>query len=137
VGISADRLRRCADVFGYRSVWSGLGNPMGKKSVKKLSEPQLWLLDYLRMRYKNTRVEIEYRFNEKRRWRFDASVPVYKIAFEIEGGLYVTGAHVRGQHYESDMEKYNTATVMGWKVFRFTPKQVLNGTAKAFIERYL
>jgi hypothetical protein len=103
----------------------------------KLSEPQIWLVDYLSGRYSKHNVHTEYQFCE-RRWRFDVAVGGYlKYGFEVEGGLYVSGAHVRGQHYESDMEKYNVAAALGWRVFRFTPKQVLNGTAKAFIEKYL
>jgi hypothetical protein len=113
---------------------------MGKNSVKKLSEAQIWLVDYLREQVpKSWAVLPEYEFYEKRKWRFDVAAfgADDSLAFEIEGGLYVKGAHVRGQHYESDMEKYNVAAAMGWKVFRFTPKQVLNGSAKAFIEKYL
>lgn len=111
--------------------------------MMKLSEPQMWLMQYLTERYgpKGGTVCVEMQFCE-RKWRFDVGVikmspPFIKWGFEIEGGLYVSGAHVRGQHYESDMEKYNVAAALGWKVFRFTPKQVLNGTAKAFIEKYL
>jgi hypothetical protein len=107
---------------------------------RKLSEAQMWLVDYLRERHPHYKVETEYRFHPERKWRFDVAFLFIQgpgIGFEIEGGLYVKGAHVRGQHYESDMEKYNTAAAMGWKVWRFTPKQILNGTAKAFIERYL
>jgi len=29
------------------------------------------------------------------------------------------------------MEKYNTATLLGWRLLRFTPQQVLDGTARA------
>ena len=104
------------------------------------SEAQIWLLDYLKERFEPLGVAVfaEYVFCE-RRWRFDAAVwgELLKLAFEIEGGLYVKGAHVRGQHYESDMEKYNRAAADGWKVFRWTPRQVLDGTAKAFIEKWL
>lgn len=103
---------------------------------RKTSEAQLWLVDYLSDRHGAGQVLPEFVFCE-RRWRFDVAIREYKWGFEIEGGLYVKGAHVRGQHYESDMEKYNTAAALGWKVFRFTPKQVLKGDAKAFIERYL
>jgi len=106
---------------------------------QKLSEAQIWLVDYLSERYDTRKVKTEYQFCQERKWRFDVVLAglVWPCAFEIEGGLYVQGAHVRGQHYESDMEKYNTAAALGWKVFRFTPKQVLDGTAKVFIEKYL
>jgi very-short-patch-repair endonuclease len=103
----------------------------------KLSEPQIWLVDYLCARYDKEDVHTEYQFCE-RKWRFDvALVGAKHYAFEVEGGIHTAGAHVRGKHYESDMEKYNVAAALGWKVFRFTPKQILTGTAKAFIEKYL
>jgi hypothetical protein len=35
------------------------------------------------------------------------------------------------------MEKYNHAALLGWRVLRFTPAQVLDGTAIAFIHRVL
>lgn len=69
----------------------------------------------------------EYRFAPPRRWRFDFAYPKRKIAVEIEGGAWTGGAHTRGKHFESDCEKYNTAVVMGWRVFRFTGGMVESG----------
>lgn len=62
----------------------------------------------------------EYRFHPVRKWRFDFAFPDHMIAVEIEGGTWVRGAHVRGKHYRSDCEKYNTAACMGWTVLRYT-----------------
>jgi very-short-patch-repair endonuclease len=62
----------------------------------------------------------EYRFST-RRWRFDYAWLDQKVAIEIEGGVFVRGAHTRGAHYTSDLEKYNAATALDWRVFRFTP----------------
>ncbi len=69
----------------------------------------------------------EYRFHPVRKWRFDYAWPPQKIAVEIEGGIWNHGAHVRAIHFMSDMEKYNEAAKMGWKLFRFTPKQFKDG----------
>lgn len=63
----------------------------------------------------------EYKFHPKRRWRFDYAIPEYKIALEVEGGVWTGGRHIRAQGFLGDMEKYNTATLMGWRVFRTTP----------------
>jgi very-short-patch-repair endonuclease len=62
----------------------------------------------------------EYRFHDKRRWRFDYAFVPEGVAVEIEGGVYSGGGHTRGKHYQSDCEKYNTATLMGWRVLRYT-----------------
>ena len=62
----------------------------------------------------------EYRFFNKRRWRFDRAWIDFKIAVELEGGIYSHGRHVRGQGFENDCIKYNTAITLGWVVFRVT-----------------
>jgi len=63
----------------------------------------------------------EHRFHELRKWRFDFAWPIYKIALEVEGGVWANGRHVRGAGFMGDIDKYNAATVMGWRVLRCTP----------------
>lgn len=63
----------------------------------------------------------EHRFDAGRRWRFDFAWPAAKVALEVEGGVFSGGRHTRGKGFLGDMEKYNRATVMGWKVLRCTP----------------
>jgi len=65
----------------------------------------------------------EYRFHPKRKWRFDYAHPELMIAVETEGGVWVQGRHIRGKGYINDMEKYNAAQLLGWKVLRYTPQQ--------------
>ena len=83
----------------------------------------------------------EYRFHKDRKWRFDYVLADRKVptgtAIEIEGGLHNRGRHVRPKGYEADLEKYNTATLMGWRVLRFSTGQVLRGEAKAFLKEHL
>lgn len=62
----------------------------------------------------------EFKFHPERRWRFDYAIPQYKIALEVEGGVWTQGRHTRPQGFLGDIEKYNTATLMGWRVFRTT-----------------
>jgi very-short-patch-repair endonuclease len=66
----------------------------------------------------------EYRFHPSRRWRFDLALPSQKIAIEIEGGAWVNGRHVRPKGYRGDMEKYNQAQLLGWRVLRYAPDQI-------------
>ena len=40
------------------------------------------------------------------------------IAVEIEGGVWIGGRHTRGKGFLRDIEKYNEAAAMGWRVFR-------------------
>jgi len=73
--------------------------------------------------------EQEWKFHPTRRWRFDFALPDKMLAIEVEGGIYSYGRHNRPQGYIQDMEKYNEASQLGWKVLRFTPQQVKSGDA--------
>ena len=64
----------------------------------------------------------EHRFHPVRKWRFDYAIPSHRIALEVEGGVWSGGRHTSPQGFLNDMEKYNTATLMGWRVFRCTPE---------------
>lgn len=68
----------------------------------------------------------EYRFYKPRMWRFDYALPEYKIAIEVEGGIWTRGRHTRPVGFINDMTKYNTATLCGWRVFRTTPSKLLS-----------
>ncbi len=67
----------------------------------------------------------EFKFHPRRRWRFDYAIPEHKIAVEVEGGVWTGGRHTRPQGFLGDIEKYNTATLMGWRVFRTTPTELV------------
>lgn len=69
------------------------------------------------------RPEREFRFCE-RRWRFDYAWPAAKVALEVEGGVFSGGRHTRGAGFVADMEKYNTAVRLGWRVLRCLPEHL-------------
>ena len=84
----------------------------------------------------------ELQFCPTRRWRFDYAIPDYKIALEVEGGAFkkrryidgdgdlvttIGGRHNSAKGFLADMEKYNTATVLGWRVLRTIPDALLSG----------
>ena len=68
--------------------------------------------------------EAEYKFHDTRKFRFDFAFPLYKVAVEIEGGVWSKGRHTRGSGFIKDMEKYNLATSMGWSILRYTPSDL-------------
>lgn len=68
----------------------------------------------------------EYKFHPTRRWRFDFAIPEYKIAIEIDGGVWTYGRHNRSAGYIADMEKMNAAASLGWIVLKFTPQEQYN-----------
>lgn len=81
-------------------------------------------------------VQREHRFHKERKWRFDFAIPSAKLAVEIEGGTWSGGRHTRGSGYQADLEKYNTALAMGWKVFRFSTHDVLHGEGRHFLNMW-
>lgn len=81
--------------------------------------------------------EKEFTFHPSRKWRFDYAWPKRKVAVEVEGAVWVQGRHTRGSGYVKDMEKYNEAAILGWRLIRVTPEMVRNGEALNYIERAL
>ena len=71
--------------------------------------------------------EREYRFHPKRRWRFDYAWPDKKIAVEVEGGTWIYGRHNHPSGFLKDIEKYNSAVILGWRILRYTPQQIAQG----------
>lgn len=63
----------------------------------------------------------EYKFDESRKWRFDFAWPEWKIALEVQGGLFTNGRHSRGAALLKEHEKLNAAAMQGWKVLYTIP----------------
>lgn len=66
----------------------------------------------------------EHRFHPSRQWRFDWAWPHERLALEQEGGIWVKGRHVRPAGFLGDMDKYNQAAAMGWRILRCEPKSL-------------
>lgn len=67
----------------------------------------------------------EFRFDAKRKWRFDFAISKSRndkpvLAIEIEGGTRSDGRHTTGSGYAKDLEKYNKATEYGIPLLRYT-----------------
>lgn len=67
----------------------------------------------------------ELQFDAVRKWRFDYALPDYKVAVEIDGGVWLDGGgrHNRASGWVKDQEKLNAAAAQGWRVLHFTPQQ--------------
>ena len=81
--------------------------------------------------------DLEHRFHPSRRWRFDFAWIGQHLALEVEGGTWNGGRHTRGSGFEADTEKYNAATLEGWRVLRVTGNQVKKGQALVWLEQAL
>lgn len=69
---------------------------------------------------------LEHKFHPDRRWRIDYAWPEQKLAVEREGGVWTRGRHTRPMGFIKDLEKYNNLTMLGWRLLRFTPQQILS-----------
>jgi very-short-patch-repair endonuclease len=72
---------------------------------------------------------LQYRFAAPRRWRFDFAWIDQKLAVEVEGGIYSQGRHIRPQGYIEDIEKYNVALMLKWRIYRVTGPMLQNDPA--------
>ncbi|MDV2441685.1 hypothetical protein QR665_19840 [Acinetobacter gerneri] len=97
------------------------------------SEGEARLLQQLKT-YKIEYVK-EFQFNSGRKWRADFHLIGTKILIEVEGGIWSNGRHTRGKGYIADMEKYNSATALGYSVYRYSTEQVKSGLAIEEIRR--
>ncbi|MDC5602500.1 endonuclease domain-containing protein [Acinetobacter baumannii] len=104
-----------------------------KQGTRQPSEGEMVLANHLRAC--KISFEQEYKFHPTRKWRADFLITGTKILIEVEGGIWSGGRHTRGKGYLGDMEKYNSAAMMGFTVLRFSTEQVKAGLAIKQIEQ--
>lgn len=69
-------------------------------------------------------MQSQLRFHPVRKWRFDFAWEPQKVAVEVDGIAYQAGG---GHHIsDKDREKINEAVCMGWRVIKFSGKQITN-----------
>ena len=79
----------------------------------------------------------EYIFHETRQWRMDYAWIDAKVALEVEGGVWSGGRHTRPQGFLGDMEKYNEAAAMGYRLIRCQPSELMQDATLELIARTL
>lgn len=110
---------------------------MVRKSLKQESQEDSFEFQFKALKIADAKDDYqlpirEYVFHPIRKWRFDFAWPEYRIAVEIEGGIWVKGRHNSPQGFLKDIEKYNMATCLGWQVYRFDSGRVQDGSAIIF-----
>ena len=83
---------------------------------------------------------LEHRFEAERggrSHRFDLAFVAERLAIEVDGGIWIGGAHGSPRDIERNMRKGNSAVSRGWFVLHFTPRQVTSGDAALFVLRVL
>lgn len=71
------------------------------------------------------------------RWRFDFAWPEFGLIVEIDGGVWIGGAHAHPVDITRNMAKRNDAAFAGFAVLAYTPQQVKRGEAIDDVERWL
>lgn len=71
---------------------------------------------------KSVELAHEFKFDDVRKWKFDWAFPSLKIAIEYEGIFSKKSRHTSIKGYQGDIEKYNKAALLGWRVIRVTAK---------------
>jgi len=120
--------------------------------MKQSEKAVLHLLLETHMREIGLQFAREHRFCPPRRWKLDylitnCDAKLGAVAVEIEGGtgyhknpkgeVIRGGRHNHEQGYEDDCVKYSTAAIMGYRVLRFTSRQVRFGEAREFLLRHV
>lgn len=111
-----------------------------RRNKTRQTKPQTPQTDYFTLLCRSDlKVECikEHRFHPTRKWRFDYAIPEHKIAIEVEGGVWTGGRHISPKGFLGDVEKYNTATVMGWKVLRTIPDRLCSNATLNMIREII
>ncbi len=110
-------------VLGMRKKVQDENGRIIAKAFSKRSKEKEWI-EYNLVYWCNAKcVQLveEYKFHPERKWRFDWCIPALKIAIEYEGGIFDrNGSHTSVQGMSRDIDKYNAAAALGWRVIRLT-----------------
>ncbi len=88
--------------------------------------------------YKIKGFEREYYFHPERKWRFDFAHEGYRIAVELQGGIFgKKSGHNSGVGIRNGMEKLNEAQRLGWRVFQFYVDDVKSGAGILYLQKVL
>lgn len=81
----------------------------------------------------------EFHFSIERNYRLDYAIPEFKIAIEVNGGVWAKGnsGHSSGKGILRDYEKSNLAQSLGWKLIIVTPKEMKNFKILSIIQTFI
>jgi very-short-patch-repair endonuclease len=81
----------------------------------------------------------EHKFHPIRKWRFDFAWPSQDVAVEVQGGIWLgkRGRHTSGTGMARDIEKSNSAALLGWRLFAYTADMISSGQAVEQLGRVL
>jgi hypothetical protein len=115
------KLRHLSEVAQKQVKKLTLPNKPEKKKPKKANSNEMLMLTFEADLAKYFgEFQKEFRFDAKRKFRFDYYLPDLRVGFEINGGEWLGGRHTKGKGYQTDLDKINLAQINGFRVFQFT-----------------
>ena len=112
---------------------AAVAKPKPKRKRRKPGDPppaESSLVAKFRLQLRGAKIGgyvTEHHFHPKRKWAFDLAWLDEKLAVEVEGGVWTDGRHTRGSGFVKDCDKYNSATLAGWRILRAHVGTVNNG----------
>jgi very-short-patch-repair endonuclease len=74
----------------------------------------------------------------KRRHRWDFAVPAAHVLIDLQGGIWLkkgsASNHASPRGVQNDCVKLNYATLAGWRVLKFTAREVKDGSGLKWLE---
>ena len=118
-----EELEKAGKIRGFRiSPKSNKGER--KRFFKKVGKQKYWIEMQLVQwcHEKGFRLVPEYQFASNRKFRFDFAIDPegLKIAIEYEGIFSEKSRHTTFSGYSRDAEKYNLASTLGFRLYRYT-----------------
>ena len=109
-----------------RVITSKTGDEFDERNIKnRAAQKDMFIM----LIEKELSIEIwpEFYFSKERLFRFDYSIPAFKIAIEQNGGIWCKGnsGHSSGKGIQRDMDKGALAASLGWTVISRSPEQML------------
>lgn len=92
------------------------------KRLNKNTKPKQQFIDILT----KAGAKPEYKFSNDRKFRADFALTEIRVLFEYEGIYSKTSRHTTLSGFSKDCEKYNLAAIKGWRVLRYTAKNIKN-----------
>lgn len=120
----------------------------GKKAAAREFEFQLRAYNLPKpFSYINTSKQLSYEYRycakvdefgvEARDFRADYAWPEVRLLVELNGGIWIQGAHAHPLNIERDIIKHQYAALLGFFVLPITTDQVKNGHGIAWLQRVL
>ena len=81
--------------------------------------------------------EHQYLYAPSRKFRADFALLGLRVLLEVQGGIYSKQAHGSITGILADNNRLNQATLAGYRVLRFTPEDVADGSAREIIEQLM